>query len=73
MGISILTINPLALVVAFIIFAVVLVYKNLKQKKDYEGKLAESKKNFDAMLSQKKSSEVRAELGGQRTADCFGI
>ena len=68
MGISILTINPLALVVAFIIFAGALVYKNLKQKKDYEDKLAESKKNFDTMLSQKKSSEVRVGKIGENMA-----
>ena len=68
MGISIITINPLAVIIVFIIFVGVLIYRNIKQRNSYEGKLAESKKNFDTMLSHKKSSEVRVGKIGENMA-----
>ncbi len=61
----------LKLLVALIIslgFAGWLVYKNIKLRNSCEGKLKESKNNFDTMLSQKKSSEVRVGKIGENMA-----
>jgi len=65
---TMMPINALIAVIVLICFVVGLIYKNFKLQKYYEGKLAKSKKSFDTMLSQKKSSEVRVGKIGENMA-----
>jgi len=64
--------NTLVELTAFIIILIGFIgylnYKNFKLRRCYEGKLTESEKNFNTMLSQKKSSEVRVGKIGENMA-----